>query len=35
MLERVWRNGNAPYTVGGNANWYSHYGIQYGWSLKN
>ena len=22
------------YTVGGNANWYSHYGEQYGVSLK-
>ena len=24
-----------PHTVGGNANWYSHYGEQYGGSLKN
>ena len=32
MLERVWRKG---YTVGGNVNWYSHYGEQYGGSLKN
>ena len=23
------------YTVGGNINWYSHYGEQYGGSLKN
>ena len=23
------------YTVGGNVNWYSHYGEQYGSSLKN
>ena len=23
------------YTVGGNVNWYSHYGEQYGGSLKN
>ena len=23
------------YTVGGNVNWYSHYGKQYGGSLKN
>ena len=23
------------YTVGGNANWYSHYGVEYGSSLKN
>ena len=22
------------YTVGGNINWYSHYGVQYGGSLK-
>ena len=25
----------ASYTVGGNVNWYSHYGEQYGGSLKN
>jgi len=24
-----------PYTVGENVNWYSHYGKQYGDSLKN
>ena len=24
-----------PYTVGGNVNWYSHYGEQYGSSPKN
>ena len=23
------------YTIGGNVNWYSHYGDQYGSSLKN
>ena len=23
------------YTIGGNVNWYSHYGEQYGGSLKN
>ena len=23
------------YTVGGNVNWYSHYGEEYGGSLKN
>ena len=23
------------YTVGGNVNWYNHYGEQYGGSLKN
>ena len=23
------------YTVGGNVNWYSHYGEQYGGSFKN
>ena len=27
---------NKPsYTVGGNVNWYNHYGEQYGGSLKN
>ena len=30
MLERVWRKRN----VGGNVNWYSHYGEQYGSSLQ-
>ena len=36
MLERVWRKGNAPVCdVGGNVNWYSHYGKQYGGSVKN
>ena len=25
----------ASYTIGGNINWYSHYGEQYGGSLKN
>ena len=25
----------SSYTVGGDANWYSHYGEQYGDSLKN
>ena len=25
---------DSSYTVGGNANWYSHYGEQYGGSLK-
>ena len=24
-----------PYTVGGNVNWYNHYGEQYGGSLEN
>ena len=24
----------SSYTVGGNVNWYSHYGEQYGYSLK-
>ena len=24
-----------PYTVGGNVDWYNHYGEQYGGSLKN
>ena len=34
MLERVWRKRNPPYTVGGNANWCSQCGEQYGGSLK-
>ena len=34
MLERVWRKGKPSYIVGGNANWYSHYGEQHGDSLK-
>ena len=34
MLERVWRRGKLPYIVGGSGNWYSHYGDQYGSSLK-
>ena len=25
----------SSYTVGGNVNWYNHYGEQYGGSLKN
>ena len=27
--------GTLSYTTGGNANWYSHYGKQYGGSLEN
>ena len=35
MLERVWREGNPPALfLGGNVNWFSHYGEQYGGSLK-
>ena len=34
ILERVWEEGNLSYTVGGNVKWYSHYGEQYGGSLK-
>ena len=30
----MWRKGNPPYTVDGNVNWCSHYGKQYGGSLK-
>ena len=30
----MWRKGNPPYTLGGNANWRSHYGEPYGGSLK-
>ena len=35
ILEMVWREGNLPEVVGGNVNWYSHYGEQCGGSLKN
>ena len=34
MMEKVWKKENPPYTVGGNVNWYSHYGEQYESSLK-
>ena len=34
MLERIWIKGNLLNTVDRNANWYSHYGKQYGDSLK-
>ena len=34
MLERVVQKRESFYTVGGNANWYSHYREQYGGSLK-
>ena len=30
MLERMWRK----YAIGGNVNWYSHYGEEYGSSSK-
>ena len=30
-----WRERGPAYTVGGNVNWYSHYGKQYGGSSKN
>ena len=30
----MWRKGEPFYTVGGNVNWYRHYGDQYGGSLK-
>ena len=39
MNNRCWRGygekREPSYTVGGNVNWYSHYGEQYGGSLKN
>ena len=35
MLKRVWRKGNPLVLVGGNVNWYSHYGRQYRDSLEN
>ena len=34
VLARMWRKVN-PHVLGGNANWYSHYGKQYGGFLKN
>ena len=34
MLGSVCRKENSSTTVGGNVNWYSHYGKQYGGSLK-
>ena len=34
MLERVWKKGNPLCIAGGSVNWYSHYGRQYGDSLK-
>ena len=34
MLERVWKKRESSCTGGGNANWYSHCGEQYGDSLK-
>ena len=34
MLERVWRKGNPLALLVGNVNCYSHYGEQYGGSLK-
>ena len=36
---KYWREfgkkGNPPNTLGGNVNWYNHYGEQYGGSSKN
>ena len=34
MVERVQRKRESYYTVGGNVNWYSHYGEQYEGYLK-
>ena len=34
MVERVQRKRESSYTVGGNVNWYSHYGEQYEGYLK-
>ena len=33
MFVRMWKKGNS-YIVGGNVNWYNHYGKQYGSSSK-
>ena len=35
MLVRMLRKGNPPTTVGGNVNWCSHCGKQYGGFSKN
>ena len=35
MLERVWRKGNPPNTVGVNVNWCSYCGKQYGGFSEN
>jgi len=35
MLGRVWRKREPSYTVGGNVNWYGHYGEQFGGSSKS
>ena len=35
MLREGVEKRKASSTVGGNVNWYSHYGAQYGDSLKN
>ena len=34
MLKRMWKKKEPSYTVGGNANWFSHYGEQYEVSFK-
>ena len=34
MLERVSKEGALLGNTGGNVNWYSHYGVQYGDSSK-
>ena len=34
MLERVSKKGTLLGSIGGNVNWYSHYGVQYGDSSK-
>ena len=34
MLEKVWGKGTPSYTVGGDINWCSHYGQQYGGSSR-
>jgi hypothetical protein len=35
MLVSIWGKKEPSYTAGGNASYYSHYGKQYGNSLKN
>ena len=35
LVAQLVRVGPCSYTVGGNVNWYSHYGEQYAGSLKN
>jgi len=35
MLQKVWRKGYHPFTVGGDVNWYNRYGKQFGGTSEN